>query len=139
MECLVETANQAIRTFGANSLITRNSLIGNRTGIVLASGGNEVSRNESVGNDRRGLVIIGGVDNAIYQNDFYDNGINQVLSVDPLEVSFNGIGNYWGRNCGDRPLFRPGEDSNSVDVVDTFPFTMPVAHIPGDPRPPQCQ
>ena len=84
-------------------------------------------------------MIIGGPNNAIHQNDFYDNGIFHVVSDNPVDVSFNGIGNYWGRNCGDRPLFRPGEDSNDFCVVDSFPFTVPVADISGNPQPSMCR
>ena len=51
-----------------------------------------------------------------------------------IEMSLDGIGNYWGRNCGKGPngaqLFQPGVDSNAIDVVDSFPFKHPVAETP---------
>ncbi len=138
-DCVVHRAGQALRIRGPGAHVTGNVFVGNGTGIVVETESNEIVRNEIVGNARQGLVLLGGPNNAIYRNDLYDNGEFQVVSLDPAEISYQGIGNYWGRTCGRRPLFRPGEDSNAANVVDRFPFTMRVAHIRGRPRPPNCR
>ena len=61
----------------------------------------------------------------------------EVLSVTGATRG-NGIGNYWGRNCGEgndagQPLFQPGVDSNAPDLVDEHPFWHPVSALPAEP------
>ena len=69
----------------------------------------------------------------VFQNDIFQNEGFQVSSDLPAELSV-GVGNFWGRNCGEgpngAPLFQPGVDSNALDVVDSFPFRHSVANIP---------
>ena len=58
--------------------------------------------------------------NKIYHNNI-SGDVNGIFSFSPAEVSWESEGNYWGRSCPG-PLFIPGTDSNSVDVVDSFPY-----------------
>ena len=137
-DCHVTRAGQALRVRGPGAYVSGNRFVGNGTGMVVETEGNEIVRNELVGNERQGLVLL-APNNTVHRNDIYDNGDTQAVSVVPAELSHRGIGNFWGRTCGRRPLFRPGEDSNADNVVDSHPFTMRVAHIKGRPRPPRCR
>ncbi len=88
-------------------------------------------------------IAIDNSDN-VYVTDHEGNRIQKFSSsgafitswtTDPLsqaiEMSLNGIGNYWGRNCDDDnggpPFFIAGVDSSDLDVVDSFPFGISVA------------
>jgi len=58
----------------------------------------------------------------VYHNNIFNNGLN-VYSNQPIELSFNGEGNYWGHSCPDA-LFEPGVDSNSPDAIDSHPYGL---------------
>ena len=71
------------------------------------------------------------------QNDILLNGGFPVFSDTAIELSVDGEGNFWGRTSDDdddsdsddngSALFIPGVDSNSLNVVDSFPSDEPFA------------
>ena len=113
-----------------DTLVTRNSVTRMRdNGLrILDSFGTAVSRNDLYGNARNGIDDEG---QPIFEVTSLDSsGANPAA----VELSVNGVGNYWGRNCGSGntkgpPLFQAGLDSNSDVVVDSNPFAHPVSNV----------
>jgi hypothetical protein len=71
----------------------------------------------------------------VFLNEIYSNGPPQVSSTVAVELSDTNpssptyqYGNYWGHDCSEPSLFIPGTDSNSVLVVDSFPYGIGVAN-----------
>jgi len=46
----------------------------------------------------------------------------KIYSAQPLFVDYNGMGNYWGYSGNKCPGFIPGVDSNSLNVIDRYPY-----------------
>ncbi len=56
----------------------------------------------------------------VYNNTFLSQSEQNIYSDSPIELDYNQVGNYWGRNSC--PAFVPGVDSNDVNIVDYFPY-----------------
>jgi hypothetical protein len=95
--------------------VTGNVITDSENGLFLfapgATFGAKVSRNDFVGN---GLAVLGEVDS-------------------PVELSVDGVGNFWGHDSG--PGFLPSDSSNPDLVKDSFAFTGPVADAAPPPDP----
>ena len=70
---------------------------------------------------KTGLTLISSPEAKVFHNNFVNNSNVGVHSDEPIELSHNGEGNYWGRACPG-PLFVQSEDTNSPDVVDSHPY-----------------
>jgi len=74
-----------------------------------------------------GLLLQNAASTQVSQNDIFQNEGFQANSDPPIELSVDGEGNFWGRT--EEPLFIPGVDSNSLDVVDSFPSDEPFVEV----------
>jgi parallel beta-helix repeat protein len=81
----------------------------------------EVMDNLIVNGSGDGIVLDSSSTTRIYHNNIFGNAGYQVTSDISVELSYGNEGNYWGRNCPD-VLFIAGTDSNTEDVVDSYPF-----------------
>jgi parallel beta-helix repeat protein len=124
----------------------RNYLIGNtihkagEAGIrVELSEGTEVTANVVHRADIDGIQLIGSGEGEtlVFLNDFHSTGRFAAFSDEPIELSGEGMGNWWNGNCG-QGLFVPGVDSNDVSVVDSFPYLAPGANDPFPTVPEGC-
>jgi parallel beta-helix repeat protein len=112
---------------GMGSVVTDNAVTsGTSHGLVLQNeSAAEVTGNHVSGMGGDGLRLKSSADARIYHNDIYGNVGYQVDSDLPIELSYGNEGNYWGRSCPpDEPfeLFIAQQDSNAVDVIDSFPY-----------------
>jgi parallel beta-helix repeat protein len=109
-----------------NNYIARN-LVKNSGGGIIIGGqlysnyGNVVTENTMTEN-RHGLIIYSPAPNTIYHNNIYANTKWNVYSTVSIELSHKGEGNFWGHTCADPALFTPGVDSNRADVIDSYPY-----------------
>lgn len=71
----------------------------------------------------RSLMLLGNVSNyAIYHNNIINSTNYGVGGNVPIEVSYNGSGNFWGHaTC---PTFVAGTDSNDTNIVDSFAYNV---------------
>ncbi len=76
----------------------------------------------NVSDNRVGLDIESTFGGGIYKNIFTGN-MYPVQSNVSVNIDYNEMGNYWGRNTC--PAFIPGVDSNSTTVMDRFPYKDP--------------
>jgi len=118
-------------------------------GINIPSGTNNsinFTNNSIYDNNRSAIYVASGVDMSnklIWHNNFYnnDNGIGgggyQITTgtTDDYNLSFNGQGNYWGRNSC--PLFIAGTDVDRNEFVDSYPYDDSFAWLI-DSSPPSC-
>jgi len=68
------------------------------------------------------LPIPSGVN--VFHNNIFNCKNRNVYSEEPIELSYNGQGNYWGHSCEDPALFIPCVDSNSPEVMDSHPYGL---------------
>ncbi len=70
---------------------------------------------------QRGLVLFSVNTLSAFHNNFIAN-VRPVegVSQDPLELSFNGEGNFWNRTT--EPCFVPGVDSDNPNLKDSHPY-----------------
>ena len=103
-----------------NNEITENAVQNSWSGIQLSgnASGNRLTYNTLILN-QHGLYLDNSTDNYFYLNNVYYNTAYNVWSDQPAELSYNNMGNYWGRS--EEPFFVAGTDSNSPDVVDSHP------------------
>ncbi len=108
---------------GIGGLISGNHVTGAEDrGIYLnRQAGPEVRDNLIADGLQDGLVIWDSTDVVLYHNNVFGNDRWQVNSNGPIELSHQGEGGFWGRSEPGN-LFVAGEDSNSPDVVDSFPY-----------------
>ncbi|MFH1725407.1 MAG: NosD domain-containing protein [Elusimicrobiota bacterium] len=103
----------------ANNVFDGNDASHSGWGILSQGQDNTIVNNEIASCDL-GLYLVGAAPAAIYHNNIYDSSDSGVYSDGPIELSYNGKGNWWGRT--EPPYFVAGEDSNAADVVDSFPY-----------------
>lgn len=110
-----------------NNIIQNSSIEGGWSGfLVCYSSCNNVFRNNKMQYCYYGICdqvtyVDEGDQSKVYHNNIYNN-VQNAYFVQPIELSYNGEGNYWGHSCEDPYLFEPGVDSNSPDVVDSNPY-----------------
>ena len=95
---------------------------------LFSAGDNEIKRNTITGNALAGTAFEGleldPTKIRFTENNVLRNLGLQVESSECVELSVDGVGNFWGRgacNSADSECFAPGDDSNSPCVVDSFP------------------
>ena len=104
-----------------NVTVAGNAASPSGEGILLVHSSNNTITNSTASHRVNGVRLSGSSNgNVVYHNNIFGN-VRNISSDQAIELSFSGQGNYWGRSCPD-PLFVPGTDSNSPDVVDSFPF-----------------
>lgn len=127
-------------------IATGNRLEGNKismtaqAGILIHSADDtDVTRNVVRQAGTNSLRLIDSPTTDVWLNDFSLSEGTPVTSNEAIELSVDGLGNWWHGNCL-KGLFVAGVDSNSPDVVDSNPFNHPVAHIaaPGVLPPKAC-
>lgn len=133
--------DNGISVFGVSSTtITRNTVTNMKSsGLLLAEGppNTKVFQNDIYGNAAAGFDAIGNT----FQVRSVDNAWVPDPRVVPVQLSWGGVGNYWGRDCPNGPFFVSGTDSNALwKVKDSRPYGYPVAGLPsfGYPPPPPC-
>lgn len=100
--------------------VRNNDVRGGNVGIqIFRDADARITLNTITGNSNTGLHLTNSPNAIITRNNIFNNTLNAVSNT-AIELSFSGEGNYWGRSCPG-PLFVPGVDSNSEDVVDSFP------------------
>lgn len=77
-----------------------------------------------------GFYIINS-DPLIWHNNVYNNSDLEAYSNNPINLSYNNEGNYWGHSCPN--LFIAGNDSNDVSVVDSYPYASLNGWLTGEP------
>jgi streptogramin lyase len=105
-----------------SNTITGEAAGGNYGGLsLLGCGYVNVTQNIIRNNAQNGLYLSGGTDILAWNNAFLNNGdattYFNVYSDIPRELSYDGLGNYWGDG------FTPGVDSNDISVADATPLT----------------
>ncbi len=97
--------------------------------------GSIIKENTIIGGARDGIEISESSDVKISRNNILSNSRYQIASLTGntgISLSENGQGNFWGRSCpGD--LFIAGTDSNSADLIDSFPYGTENQWATGDP------
>ncbi|MCP4591391.1 MAG: hypothetical protein GY842_11650, partial [bacterium] len=115
----------------SNSSIIGNDVSYRSKGINASSSEN----NEFWGNTvasclTRGIVLTDCPGTRVYRNNIYGNGGWPVSSNTAIELSYQNEGNFWGRSCPD-VLFVAGVDTDSLDVVDSYPYGVEDAWLYG--------
>ncbi|MBN2142952.1 PGF-pre-PGF domain-containing protein [Candidatus Woesearchaeota archaeon] len=123
----------------AGHTISGNTIEGGSSSLYLYYFGGSGNANSNI----TGLNLTGNIFNsalnAVYsstrlinpvitKNQFLNAGMESLFSgIGPLELSFNGEGNYWGHDdcsfLGSAMI--PGADSNSTDIVDSYAYLTP--------------
>jgi Nitrous oxidase accessory protein len=110
--------------------VYRNNIVKNATfaGAFLIFQSNAIFTGNVISDSAVGLELLAVVEGGLHvsANDFIDNGLQvEAFELGPLELSVEGIGNYWGH---------PGwleSDTNEPELVrDSFPSDDPVADSP---------
>jgi parallel beta-helix repeat protein len=117
------STNGLTLTRGTGALVSGNVIHGvDFDGLKLSGLTAPVVRENTIASSGRdGLLLQDSPSAQVFHNNIHDNARWQVNSNQPIELSHEGEGNYWGRSCpGD--LFVAGTDSNRVDVVDSHPY-----------------
>jgi len=138
---------------GGNT-VTGNTLTDNSYGITASRNSSEhvISSNQIFGSIAYGLAVNGEpceitgntirdgqgvgislgstVGASVHHNNISGNAGEQLRATVAVELSSNSEGNYWGRQCPDA-LFIAGVDTNSADVVDSFPYGSESAWLNG--------
>jgi hypothetical protein len=119
-----------------DSNVTNNTITGpgSTRGINIEGSNNQIQGNTITGFDT-GINEDGnqGGNNNIWQNNIYSNGVGVRFAHydynfgggwinDPIELSVDGKGNYWGRTSA--PYMIPGVDTSSIDEVDSYPYAQ---------------
>jgi len=143
---IINAYNFGIDLDNSNYDTFTNNLISNNTSVGIfnwMTNGNIFTGNTLTGNNY-GIMFRYCV-GTFYHNNIYNNTTYNVFSDTPIELSYNGEGNWWGRTCPG-PLFIAGVDSNAGNVVDSYPYRKKDAWLEGIPpgcpvvnQPPQCQ
>jgi hypothetical protein len=118
--CIIDGFNTGIRFStgkGTNPTITNNTIRNNNYGISFYNVLSLVMDNTIYNNT---IGIYGDWGAIVYHNNLYQNGVSASFSG-PIELSYNGEGNFWGRTTA--PYFVAGVDSNRADVVDSHPYS----------------
>ena len=84
---------------------------------------NEISGNTLVACGT-GLFLENAADVKIYHNNIFGSISFNMYSKESVELSYQNEGNYWGHSCENPPLFIPGTDSNSPEVIDNYPYAL---------------
>ena len=107
---------------GGSNTIDGNNCSNGGTGInVTGSAGNLILNNLITNCLSRGIGISSSSGSQIFHNNIFSNNLN-LFSDQPIELSFNGEGNFWGHDCSAPALFVGGVDSNDPNVIDSNPY-----------------
>jgi hypothetical protein len=108
-------------TLAHDNLIYGNTIRSSSSGIGFRNAtDNEVYGNTIYADANELFIQESGWPNSFFHNNII-SGPQKVFSTIPAELSWEMEGNFWSRSCpGD--LFVPGGDSNSLDVVDSYPY-----------------
>lgn len=111
-----------LRQNSTNNVVEKNTAYKGYIGICLEYNpdGNTIIRNNLTSNSYSGLHFSSSLNNKVFLNNIYGNPRYQVDAPSAIELSYLGIGNYWGRTTP--PCFVAGTDSNRIDVIDSNPF-----------------
>jgi hypothetical protein len=110
---------------GSDILVSGNTIINSQDkGIyeVKQSGDVSITGNTISGSGNYG-IFIRNTDmhtERVWNNNIYSNSPGQVFADGAIQLSYNNLGNYWGRSSC--PLFIAGADSNLVNVIDNYPY-----------------
>ncbi len=118
-----------------NNIVTGNMIESNDYGMsFLDSDNNSIYENDIHDNDY-GFNLVRSTNNKIYQNNVWNNTVynaSSVYFVWPLpfpflamELSYQNQGNWWGKDT--EPFFIAGEDTNDIEVTDTYAYAVPDA------------
>ncbi|MFH1725200.1 MAG: right-handed parallel beta-helix repeat-containing protein [Elusimicrobiota bacterium] len=117
---------------GSGNRLAGNVLSGLDNAVLIgASDDNTITENDISGGTRGFVFRNPGSGNMVYRNNVYAMSGYPAFAEQPVELSHNGEGNWWGRSCD--PLFVPGADSNRADVVDSHPYGYKDGWLAGRP------
>jgi parallel beta-helix repeat protein len=130
----------AIAVSGAGNRFLNNDVSESQFALSVSGGVEEVSGND-IGNSGYGLRLTSSSAAKVFHSNILNNVYGKVIPDRPIELSFNGEGDYWGHSCPD-PLFVAGKDSKRPDVVDSHPYAALDGWLgggaPGCNQPPDC-
>ncbi|MFC1754408.1 right-handed parallel beta-helix repeat-containing protein [Thermoproteota archaeon] len=92
---------------------------GSGIGIEIDSSNAINITNNTIYNNSDGLDLSDTSDKIVYHNNIYNNSQYQVNAGAPIELSYNGEGNYWGHDSC--PTFI-ASDSNAGPVIDSYAY-----------------
>ena len=101
--------------------VKNNTITGGQQAIAIYdSDGIYIAENVLNDNVQTGIYITHANNIFVYLNNIYSNALYNILSFEPIELSYQETGNYWGHS--NPPCFIPGTDSNAIDVVDSHSY-----------------
>jgi len=128
----------------SNNILTNNIITSTTYGILIQKAFAVTLTGNTSKSNGRGICLAKNYGNInVYHNNIYNNGLNAYSIADlfgyiiqPIEFSHPTLheGNWWGRTTA--PGFIAGVDSNSTDVIDSYPYLVQDAWMSQPPIPP---
>ena len=104
-----------------NNIIKNNTITGVQEAIIIFNSDDiHIAENTLYDNIHIGIDIDTVNDVFVYLNNIYSNRLFNVYGAEPIELSYKGVGNYWGHS--ESPCFILGVDASSIIMVDSYPY-----------------